>query len=208
MIHKITVRLLSLCRNAWVKYDLRCKGVEVGRNTRIQDSSGIYRWDNAKIIIKSDVTIGAGATFRVSGNGALTLEEGVTINSHCHIECTGVVTIGKNTFLNHGVNLYNIERITIGADAMIGVYTVIADVDHEMARTDIPMRLQGNTTPRPVVIGEGVWLGAKVTVTKGVTVGPGAVVGANAVVTRDIPPLAVAVGIPAKVVRYRGDATS
>lgn len=55
----------------------------------------------------------------------------------------------------------------------------------------------------PTVIGSDVWLGANVVVKQGVTIGDGAVIGANAVVTRDIPPYAIAVGIPAKVKSYR-----
>lgn len=54
-------------------------------------------------------------------------------------------------------------------------------------------------------IGNDVFIGANVTVLDGVTIGDGAVIGAGAVVTKDIPPYAVAVGVPAKVVKYRFD---
>jgi acetyltransferase-like isoleucine patch superfamily enzyme len=54
-----------------------------------------------------------------------------------------------------------------------------------------------------VTIGHGVWIGAKATVVKGVTVGDDAVIGAGAVVTRDVPSRAIALGVPARVVRYR-----
>ncbi|WEN69649.1 CatB-related O-acetyltransferase [Staphylococcus sp. NRL 16/872] len=52
-------------------------------------------------------------------------------------------------------------------------------------------------------IGNDVWLGANVVVLQGVTIGDGAIIGANAVVTKDIPDYAIAVGIPAKVIKYR-----
>jgi maltose O-acetyltransferase len=60
-----------------------------------------------------------------------------------------------------------------------------------------------NTPERiePIRIGERVWIGSDVTVTRGVTIGDDAVVGARSVVTRDIPPRSLAVGTPAKVVR-------
>jgi acetyltransferase-like isoleucine patch superfamily enzyme len=54
-----------------------------------------------------------------------------------------------------------------------------------------------------VVVGDDVWLGAKVIVTAGVTIGEGCIVGAGAVVTRSIPPGSIAVGVPARVVAER-----
>lgn len=54
-------------------------------------------------------------------------------------------------------------------------------------------------------IGNDVFIGANVTVLDGVTISDGAVIGAGAVVVSDIPPYAVAVGVPAKVVKYRFD---
>lgn len=56
---------------------------------------------------------------------------------------------------------------------------------------------------RPVRIGNDVWIGAGVLVRGGVEIGDGAVVGAGAVVTHDIPPYAVACGVPARVIRFR-----
>ena len=54
-------------------------------------------------------------------------------------------------------------------------------------------------------IGNDVFVGANVTLLDGVKIGDGAVIGAGAVVVDDIPPYAVAVGVPAKVVKYRFD---
>ena len=56
-----------------------------------------------------------------------------------------------------------------------------------------------------IVIGNDVFIGANVTVLDGVTIGDGAVIGAGAVVSKDIPPYAVAVGCPIRIIRYRFD---
>jgi virginiamycin A acetyltransferase len=54
-----------------------------------------------------------------------------------------------------------------------------------------------------IIIGNDVFIGANVTVLDGVTIGDGAIIGAGAVVSKDIPPYAIAVGCPIKVIKYR-----
>ena len=58
-----------------------------------------------------------------------------------------------------------------------------------------------NTTPKPIKIGNGCWIGANVVVLPGVTIGDGTVIGAGSVVTKDIPANVVAVGNPCHVLR-------
>ena len=54
-----------------------------------------------------------------------------------------------------------------------------------------------------IIIGNDVWIGANAIILPGVTVGDGAIIGAGAVVTRDVPPYAIMVGVPAKILKYR-----
>ena len=58
---------------------------------------------------------------------------------------------------------------------------------------------------KPIVIGNDVFIGMNVTILDGATIGDGAVVGSGAVVVGDVPPYAIAVGVPARVIRYRFD---
>jgi acetyltransferase-like isoleucine patch superfamily enzyme len=61
------------------------------------------------------------------------------------------------------------------------------------------------TASHQVNIGNDVWIGKNVKIIGGVSIGDGAVIGTGAVVTKDIPPYAIAVGVPAKVIKYRFD---
>lgn len=68
----------------------------------------------------------------------------------------------------------------------------------------ISKKIWDSAKPAPV-IGNDVWIGCNAVVLRGVTIGDGAIIGASAVVTRDIPPYAIAVGVPARVIGYRFD---
>ena len=79
---------------------------------------------------------------------------------------------------------------------LIGHNCVIATLNH---LTD-PDRRAG-MIPAPVKIGNKVWIGANVTILQGVTIGDGAIIAAGAVVNRDIPPMTIVGGIPARPIK-------
>lgn len=56
-----------------------------------------------------------------------------------------------------------------------------------------------------IIISDDVWIGKDVTIMSGVTIGQGAIIGTKALVTKNIPPYSIAVGIPARVIKYRFD---
>lgn len=111
------------------------------------------------------------------------------------------ITIGDYSGL--GINCYVRGPLIIGSDVMMGPDVMIFHGDHEMSCRDIPMRLQGDSVSKPVVIGDDVWIGARSIILKGVHIGKGAVIAAGAVVTKDVPEYAIVGGVPAKVIKYR-----
>ncbi|MFG0288101.1 MAG: DapH/DapD/GlmU-related protein, partial [Rhodopirellula sp. JB044] len=92
--------------------------------------------------------------------------------------------------------------VTIGDLTQIGPGVQILTPDHPR---DPGQRRAGLEFGRPVRIGSNVWIGGGALILPGVTVGDDAIVGAGAVVTRDVPPGAVMVGVPARVQKYRDD---
>lgn len=111
---------------------------------------------------------------------------------------------------NSGIGALSVVQgpTIIGNDVMMGPEVLIYTSNHETSNIHIPMRLQGNTQPKKVVIGNDVWIGRRAIIMPGVTVGDHSIIGANAVVTKDVPPYAVVVGVPAKVVKLRSDSTT
>ena len=59
--------------------------------------------------------------------------------------------------------------------------------------------------PQAINVGHDVWIGAESMIKRGVTIGDGAIIGARSIVTKDVPPYAIVVGSPARIVRYRFD---
>ncbi len=110
------------------------------------------------------------------------------------------IRVGRGTFIGESVVIRGQGGVTIGDHVLIAPMAKILAVNHNFADVRRPVMNQG-ITGRGIVIGQGAWIGAGAAVLDGVHIGAGAVVGANAVVTNDIPPHAVAVGIPARVIR-------
>lgn len=113
------------------------------------------------------------------------------------------VTLGDRSGI--GVNAKLHGTCHIGNDVMMGENVTVITRNHRMDRTDIPMMQQGFEEERPVFIGNDVWIGDRVILLPGVHLGDGCVIGAGAVVTKDIPDRAVAAGVPARVIRMRGE---
>ncbi len=106
----------------------------------------------------------------------------------------GRLEIGDGVFINFGCSISAHTLVHVGDGCRIGQYSIILDCDYHS-----PDGSEGHGRPKPIVIGDRVWLGARVTVLKGVTIGHDAVIGAGSVVTSDIPPGVLAVGVPASV---------
>jgi acetyltransferase-like isoleucine patch superfamily enzyme len=134
---------------------------------------------------------GAGASFdplssTITGYEHISLGDGVFIGPHAHLSADGVA-------------------IEIGADTVIGPGFYAMAGDHRFDEAGARFRNSDRGVNQAIEIGCNVWIGARVTVLKGVTIGDGAVIGAGSVVTSDIESCAVAVGVPARFVRWRFD---
>jgi acetyltransferase-like isoleucine patch superfamily enzyme len=111
------------------------------------------------------------------------------------------VRIGAGTFLNLGVMVASQDLVEIGEHCMLANGCFVSDASHRYDDPEVPITWQGFESSGPTRIGDNCWLGANVVVTSGVSIGERCVIGANSVVTRDIEPLSLAAGAPARVIR-------
>ena len=128
------------------------------------------------------------------GTGGLTIghPENLKMDSTSHfksgtfIDCSGGITIGRYFHTGRGLTIFS--------------------SNHRYENENYIPYDKGSELS-PVIIEDFVWCGANVTIMPGVTIGEGAVIGGGSVVAKDIPPYGVAVGNPARVVKYRNSET-
>ncbi|MGF9564401.1 acyltransferase [Neorhizobium sp. BT27B] len=119
-----------------------------------------------------------------------------------HALVRGDVEFGKNCSVNAYACLSG--KIRCGDGVRIASLVSIVGFNHGFDDPDTPINDQPHVT-LGITIGDDVWIGANAVILDGVTIGRGAVIAAGAVVTKDIPELGIAAGVPAKVVRRRGE---
>jgi acetyltransferase-like isoleucine patch superfamily enzyme len=158
--------------------------VQFGAHIFIGDRVVIYgAGDGGPVSLGDRVTVYADVTIETSERATVTVGAETSIHTRCQLMAhKGSIRIGRGVALAAGCALY--------------------PYDHGIAG-HVPIRRQPVHSKGDIVIGDEAWLGTAVIVLAGVTIGEGAVVGAGSVVTDDVPDYAIAVGVPARVVKFR-----
>lgn len=150
------------------------------------------------------IVIKHNAEFWLTDNAVLEVGDGCTIQNFAFFQLTKPnpkVYIGNNTVIGRHCMITAKNLIRLGDNVLMGAYVQVIDTNHGVKAGQI-IRDQ-NAEIGEVVIGNDVWIGAGAKILMNCHIGDGAIIGANAVVTGDIPPNAIAVGIPARVIKYR-----
>lgn len=109
------------------------------------------------------------------------------------------LSIGKYAYISGGCYLDLSGSIKLGDNVVLAPFVQFYTGTHEIAGS---AKRAGRLTPKPVVVEEGVWLGARCTILPGVTIGRGAVIAAGSVVANDVEPNTLAAGVPARLLRH------
>lgn len=107
------------------------------------------------------------------------------------------LTMEQYSCLANDVDCYCVTKVTIRRNAIVSQYSYLCTASHDYETADFRL------VSAPIVINPSVWVGADCFIGPGVEVGEGAIIGARSTVIRDVPPQALVVGNPARIVRFR-----
>ena len=122
---------------------------------------------------------------------------GVQVMPSVRIWAPWNLALGDWATVSHGVDLYCVDRIAIGAHATVSQRAFLCTASHAIDHPSMPL------ITAPVNVGDGAWVCAEVYVHPGVTIGTDAVAGVRAVVMHDVPARQVVGGNPARILRTR-----
>lgn len=185
------------------------------RGARVGERFGLER--GVRILYPSHLEAGADVTICEYSYLHCLSERGVRIGSgtsfdrnlwlHCggtELDFShGYFEIGEGSYVGCNAVIGAGGGIRIGNHVLIGQSVNLHAESHRFQEAEVLIKDQG-LSYQGIQIGDDVWIGSKVTILDGVTIGRGAVIGAGAVVTKSVPPCAIAVGVPAKVIGTRG----
>jgi acetyltransferase-like isoleucine patch superfamily enzyme len=128
--------------------------------------------------------------------------DNVAVHESVYLFSVEKISLGNHITI-HPLSYLDAEgEISIGNNVSIAHNTSIISFEHDYHDPKIPI----TSTPlllKKVIIEDDVWIGAGVRILGGVTIGTGSVIGAGAVVTKDIPPMSIAAGVPAHIIKSR-----
>ena len=168
--------------------DILCPRLTVGAHCFVDDGVTIYAHpDGGEVCLGEGVHLYRGTIIEIGRGGSVIIGAHTHVQSHCNIK----------GFLG---------STRIGEHVQIAPHCGFSPYEHGFEEPEASIREQEITSSGDIVLEDHVWLGLNVQVLDGVTIGRGTVVGAGAVVTRSLPPACVAVGVPARAIRRRGEA--
>lgn len=152
-----------------------------------------------------------GVTIRARGGEGIRLGERVVIGSYSVLEVSsglagncGEIRVGRRSSLGDYSYVGGAGGVNIGENVLCGQYVSFHSENHCFDNPDIPIREQG-VKNLGITVGDDCWIGAKSTILDGVDIGRGSVVAAGALVNKAVPAGSVVAGVPARVVRQRGE---
>ncbi|MFD0990553.1 acyltransferase [Mariniflexile jejuense] len=195
LIYSLRYRLIMLVRG-FLKLGKR---VFVGKNTIFLNKKNIHFGNN--VTIEEHCFIDAFASQKICFGNNVKIGAYSSVSSTSHMSKYGIgLKIGNNSGIGRFTEFGASGGIEIGNDVIMGSYISFHSENHNYSDVTKPIREQGVTSDG-IVLGDNIWVGAKVTFLDGCKIGNNSVVAAGAVVKGIFPDNVVIGGVPAKILK-------
>ena len=167
------------------------------------------------IILKGKINVSGIPLFKFSKTGKIIIGDNVSfksnnnsyhLNMHSPVKIMAdkpgsLIEIGENTRIN-GSCIHAYKKISIGKNCLIAANCQILDCSgHDLSFPNVGNRINTTGVAKEILIEDNVWIGVNSIILPGVRIGYGSVISAGSVVTKNIPPMCLAGGYPAKVLK-------
>lgn len=174
--------------------EVRARGVELGAGVIFNGRPYLHREAGSRIVIGDRVVLNSYLRSNPIG-----VARPVSLRT---MRAGAELILGPDVGLS-GVSICAAQRVEIGEGTYVGADTVIFDNDFHAPKGEWNWGPFSPENPKAVLIGRGVFIGARAIILKGVTIGDRAIVGAGAVLTKNVPARGIAAGNPARVLPAR-----
>jgi len=174
--------------------------IRIGKACKIHPHANIHAGQDTSITLGDGCSVLANATIR---NGKeVVMENDSAISSYCQIfprepGFDGKFILGEGSNVGDFTTIDTSDDVIIGKQVALGPYDIIYTHDHDY-HADTFAAWKGGVIKGKVIIEDGAWVGARVTILPGVTIGKRAIVAAGSVVTKNVAAGDIVGGIPAK----------
>jgi acetyltransferase-like isoleucine patch superfamily enzyme len=186
-----------------IQYEIREKKIRyaelsqraiIGENTIISDQALIHNstGNNNKIKIGQNCLIN-GYLLVFNHGGELSIGNDCFIGKDTRIWSAKKIAIGNRVLISHNVNIHDNNSHPINPKERHEDFVHIFNQG---------LRPENNLNEKTIIIEDDVWIGFNSTILKGVTIGKAAIIGACSVITEDVPPGAIVVGNPSRIIKY------
>jgi acetyltransferase-like isoleucine patch superfamily enzyme len=173
------------------------RNVVFGQNVVLRHPHKIHIGDS--VVIDDNVLLDA----KGESNRGIRIGNGVFVGRNTILSCkNGDIELADQANIGFNCELFSASRVSVGEGVLMAAYSYVIGGDHDFSDPGRSV-LDQTRTSAGVTIGAGVWMGAGAKILDGVSLGEHAIIGAGAVVREDVPPRAIAAGVPALVVSMR-----
>tara|TARA_B110000261_G_C13018075_1_gene330935 strand:+ start:466 stop:1086 length:621 start_codon:yes stop_codon:yes gene_type:complete len=198
------IKIFLIIKSKIILNILLLKGIKVHKTTKFRFMPFLkLNGKPENIIIGHGVVFHGSIDLRNRENGKIIIEDNVSIEGGCRFVAAkeGVIKIGKNTIVTNGAIMNGGGNILIGSDCIFGPYNIINANDHKIGSNDFIRDKE--FVYGDIEIGNNVWTGAFISITKNVKIENNSIIGAHSLVTKNTKENSINYGVPAKFIKFR-----